>query len=634
MIVPVKIPKIWCAGCLLLVFSSALRGAAPSGPGDDPLKTLRPSHPRVMLLPEDVARIKKLIADGQPDAVKLHDRLRAAAAHMLKEKPVEYKLIGPRLLDKSRTALKRITTLALLYQLDGDRAFADRAIAEMLDVAAFADWHPPHFLDTAEMTAAVSLGYDWLYDALTPDQRKTLREAIRDKGLNAGLAAYHAKKPPVWTVAHHNWAQVCGGGLTLGALAIGDEEPVICSDILQRSFKTFVGGMEALGPDGGCPEGPGYWDYATQYSVYCIAGLDSALGTDWGLSGMPGFADTGMYRIETTGPTGMPFNYADGGEGPVGSSPQLFWMARRYNRPAYAAFQRSNIRTASNPFDLLWLDTRGTFPSPETPTDSVFRAIDVATFRGSPTDPNTTYIGFKGGNNRANHAHLDLGTFVLDALGKRWANDLGSDDYNLPGYFGPKRWAYYRLRTEGHNTLLIDGENQVTTAVAPLVAYASEPDRALAVADLTAGYAPRANRALRGIELLDRRRVVVQDEIDAAKPVEVVWNFHTRATIAIEGEKATLTQGTATMIAQILSPAGAKFEVISANPPPPQKQQPDVHNLIVRLPGKVTSARIVVVLIPVAEGEKDAGMNAPKVESLSEWIARAKPQAAKNAFSN
>ena len=24
----------------------------------------------------------------------------------------------------------------------------------------------------------------------------------------------------------------------------------------------------------------------------------------------------------------------------------------------------------------------------------------------------------------------------MDALGQRWARDLGSDDYNLPGYFG------------------------------------------------------------------------------------------------------------------------------------------------------------------------------------------------------
>src|SRR6185437_13853424 len=118
-------------------------------------------------------------------------------------------------------------------------------------------------------------------------------------------------------------------------------------------------------------------------------------------------------------------------------------------------------------------------------------------------DPNATFVGFKGGSNAANHAHLDLGSFVLDALGQRWAVDLGPDDYNLPGYFGNKRWTYYRLTTAGHNTLTIDGENQAPSARAPLLAYWSSPDRALAVADLTAAYGKHGTRATRGIELLD-----------------------------------------------------------------------------------------------------------------------------------
>ena len=40
-------------------------------------------------------------------------------------------------------------------------------------------------------------------------------------------------------------------------------------------------------------------------------------------------------------------------------------------------------------------------------------------------------------------------------------------------------------------------------------------------ADLTAAYAPRVRRALRGVALVDRRRVVVQDEVEAAGSVSV-----------------------------------------------------------------------------------------------------------------
>ena len=56
--------------------------------------------------------------------------------------------------------------------------------------------------------------------------------------------------------------------------------------------------MASFAPDGGWPEGPGYWDYATQYNVFYLAALETALGTDFGLDKTPGFADTGNFRIQ------------------------------------------------------------------------------------------------------------------------------------------------------------------------------------------------------------------------------------------------------------------------------------------------------------------------------------------------
>ena len=90
-----------------------------------------------------------------------------------------------------------------------------------------------------------------------------------------------------------------------------------------------------------------------------------------------------------------------------------------------------------------------------------------------------------------------------------WARD----DYNLPGYFGNKRWTYYRLATVGQNTLLIDGQNQDPKAAAPIVAFDSTPGGSHAVADLSAAYAKQASEGRRGIALVDRRQVLVQDEI-------------------------------------------------------------------------------------------------------------------------
>ena len=44
------------------------------------------------------------------------------------------------------------------------REYAAKAKENLLEVCAFKDWNPSHFLDTAEMSHAVGVGYDWLYE--------------------------------------------------------------------------------------------------------------------------------------------------------------------------------------------------------------------------------------------------------------------------------------------------------------------------------------------------------------------------------------------------------------------------------------------------------------------------------------
>jgi hypothetical protein len=83
--------------------------------------------------------------------------------------------------------------------------------------------------------------------------------------------------------------------------------------------------------------------------------------------------------------------------------------------------------------------------------------------------------GQNSGALHQNHNDLDVGDFVLDAMGQRWAGELGSGDYDSDGYFNgthqtDQRWTYYRKKTEGQNTLVIGGENQLITA-APSVKH-------------------------------------------------------------------------------------------------------------------------------------------------------------------
>ena len=596
---------------LALLFAASMLAASPAALPDEAtvLKTMRAERPRLIATAADAARLKQQIA-SDPRTAQFYADVKKQAEKFLKEKPVEYKIVGPRLLNESRKCLNHVFTFATVYRLEGDKRCRDRAIEEMLTAANFKDWNPSHFLDTAEMTNALAIGYDWLYSDLTPAQRKTIREAIVNKGLKEGEKVY--RKGSWWAKSRHNWNQVCNGGMTVGALSVADEEPALARYIVAAAVHSVPLAMAEFAPDGGWAEGPGYWSYATSYNCYMLAALDSALGTDFGLSKIPGFSLAGEFRIHLVGTSGLAFNFADGGDRPGGAW-QMYWFARKFNQPFYAWHEREAMKQTSAQA-LWWFDTKGELPR-DAALDRWFRGVDVVMLRGAWTN-RATYVGFKGGDNKVNHSHLELGDFVLDADGQRWAVDLGSDDYNLPAYFGNKRWTYYRLGTQGQNTLCIDGQNQQPKAVAPIVAFDSGPTKAFAVADLTAAYAGQVKRAQRGIALVDRQQVLVQDEIQDAAG-EVVWQMHTRAKVEIKGQQAFLAQQGEKLLATILSPADAKFATASANPPEPQKQNPDVTKLVIKLPKGKGSGTLAVLFTPGSA----AGAKPPQVVRLSEWKA-------------
>lgn len=609
--------RAWFLG--LIIFGVAVphgTAAIETPAADDVLKTLRKGHPRLMALDSDIARVKQLIA-GDPTARRYYEQLKQNGARMLSQSPVVHRLIGPRLLDQSRTCLNRVTTWALLYRLDGDKQFAERAKKELLAAADFADWNPSHFLDTAEMSHAFAIGYDWLYDYWTPEERARIRTALIEKGLKPSLKIYQGNG--WWAKSDYNWNQVCNGGMTIGALAIADDDPKLAGFIVSSALRSIQLAMKSYAPDGGWAEGPGYWSYATRYNCYFLAAVESALGTDYGLSKLPGFDKAGMFRIYSAGPIGASFNFADAGRR-VGGAAEMFWLARKFDQPIYAWHERQ--MGGRDPWDLLWYDPRGKGPiADDLPLDAYFKGVGAIFFRSAWEDQNAVYVGFKGGDNKANHSHCDLGTFVLDALGERWAEDLGGDDYNLPAYFGNKRWTYFRLRTESHNTLVINGENQDPRAAAPILAYSSTPQRAFAVADLSKGYAPAARSVRRGMALLERKFVLTEDEIEAANPVEAVWGMISPAKVEIKGAEAELRIGKANLAMRIVEPQGAVFKTMSATPPPPQRQNTGMTKLVVQLPEKITKTRIVVLMTPHAAGTEPAKW-AGTVEPLDRWIEK------------
>ncbi|MDH3584949.1 MAG: heparinase II/III-family protein, partial [Phycisphaerae bacterium] len=565
-----------------------------------------------------------------PQARTWHAALRKRADGLLDDPPSRYELPdGKRLLSVCRRVVERVYTLATVYRLDKRPEHLERVWAELEAAAAFRDWNPSHFLDTAEMTHAFAIAYDWLYHDWTDDQRRRIREAIVNKGLTPGRQCYRGKERFGWWVKSvHNWNQVCNGGMVMGALAVAERDgSPIAREVLSSALGSIRLAMAEYAPDGGYREGAAYWSYGTGYNVLMIAALESALGRDFGLSRFPGFAQTGFFPVYMTGPSGHVFNFADARDRPPGGLWSLHWLGRRFQQPAFSRFAAEHAGPVG--LDLLWH-----LPRPLTkrlaplPRIRVWKQVAAGSIRSSWTDPLATYVAFKGGSPRFNHAQADLGSFVLDALGQRWIADLGPDDYNLPGYFDRQksRWNYYRNRAEGHNTLVLNpgkGPDQHISAQAPIARLGSGDERPFGIVDLSSAYPGQARSVRRGFTLLEGRDVLVQDEIDAEAPVSSWWFVHTAASIRLadDGRGAMLSRGGRQLGVTLLSPARARFALREAAPfedsPRPEKQAANNHvrKLAIHLTD-VKQETIAVVFRPVREG---AELPAERIKPLDRW---------------
>ena len=232
---------------------------------------------------------------------------------------------------------------------------------------------------------------------------------------------------------------------------------------------------------------------------------------------------------------------------------------------------------------------------------------DLVIMRSSWTDKFATWIAVKSGTNSSPHSHLDLGSFELDAGGVRWAKDLGSDDYNLDGYWtmgvNGKRWSYYRLGSLSHNVPVLGNKNQYELAKASFSSTALNVSEPSATIDLSQAYRDYSSKSTRKISLVNNRKdVVIEDDFVIKSATEVAWGMTTDQSIEIlPSGKAILrnaTITTKTLEAEIISPAGAKFTIESAKKSAPEKLNTGTQRLMVRIANQIGNVKLQIKLSP------------------------------------
>jgi len=592
-----------------------------------------PAHPRILLLKGEEEFIRSSVTKD-PVWKKMHSAILSECDEILALPTLERIQIGRRLLSVSRECIRRVFYLSYAYRLTGDEKYFQKAEKEMLAISAFSDWNPTHFLDVAEMTMGMAIGYDWLNDKLSAESKQIILNAILKKGIEPSLDS----KYNGFLKATHNWNQVCNSGMAFGALAIADEYSDFARQIIDRALATISLPMEDYKPDGAYPEGYSYWGYGTSFNVMFLSAIEKAFSSDFGLSQIPGFLKTPAFREHMMGATGVCYNWGDCG--PTASlSPAMFWFAQKNNDPSLLWMEKSfldkedySIFTGDRllPAAIIW-GREISLDKVSKPASRVYVGqgpSPVALMRTSWSDPNGIYLGFKVGSASVNHAHMDIGSFIMESDGVRWASDFGMQDYESLESKGiqlfgrtqdAQRWTVFRLNNYVHNTLTVDGELQRVSGYAKIDQFSDKGDFPFAISDLSSVYENQLASARRGVGIVDESYVVVKDELTVLnKSAKIRWTMLTPAEVSIIGNNtAILTKDGKQLTLRVDSPAKVILKTWSTQPSTTYDAPNPGTTLVgfeIELPANA-KAEFAVKLIPWRAEKKANG----KIKPLNKW---------------
>lgn len=502
-------------------------------------------HPRITASKADFDRIRNdaSLNGWKQSVISDADAVLTANINVSGPDYIYYSTTSDVMLGVAHRVLDFMKKLGMAYQLTGDTGYSDKAYEIMTKAGEFPDWNPGHFLGTAEMTAAFAIGYDWMYDAFSDEQRSFIEGCILSHGLSEGKEAYDGtgdtENTGWWQMVNHNWNVVCNSGMIVGAVALADVCPDLCFEIIDTATTNLGYALRRFAPDGAWDEGYDYVEFILQTLSNAQSSVVNSFGTDFGIGAYPGMDSIGDFMIHMTGKNASN-NLHDAVCVPV-NTPELMWLAQVYDKPVYGAFRMKYIERnhlSPTPLDLIYYDSEYTRADAELNLDAHFGDMEYISHRSS-WDENALWLSAHGGNVTVNHGHADCGSFVFEALGERWAWDLGPDTYTASGYFDENsRYLFYRARAEGHNVIVIDPDTSAgqeldgTGIVTRFDVTGTEPCTEM---NLTSAYDTKADSVVRTFRLTDNRsNAVVEDYIKLkSSSNSVYWFMHTTADIII-----------------------------------------------------------------------------------------------------
>ncbi len=596
--------------CIGLAALSGCEESAPAPPVVEPVGNVdyaameEMGHPRLLMTSDDFVDLKNKVTnerDGNKALYEMHKVVLHHADVCLKSNDViQYKLdaSNKRLLSQCSKALKRLFCCSYAYRLTGSKQYFNKVVADLNTVCSFKDWNAQkHFLDVGEMALGVAIAYDWLYSVLPEETKTMVRTALKTFALAPSVGHNFHKRL-------NNWNQVCNCGVVAAAIAMYESERLLCANVINSALEDNGVAIEAMyAPDGNYPEGYNYWGYGTGFQVLMLQALQTVFGFTAGLAEVEGFQETAEYMLFMAGPVGKDFPYADGGGTRESSKAAMWWFAAQKKDPSmlineWRMLEQGRYKSGDDARILPMVpcmikDAGFNDISAAKPSKEIWYGngeVPVAMIHtGWDFDENDFYVGIKGGAAKHSHGHMDAGSFVFDSQGVRWSDDLYRPAYAtvenaLSGVGGnfwsmtqeSLRWDIFRMNNLSHSTVSFENSDgsvgkkvhstdHNVAGTAYIEKVYEDRNEYGATLNMTAPLQDQVAEAKRTIRLVDRKDLVITDEITAKSSMDakMQWRMTTPASVTVKDDVEILAQNDKTLYLKASNDASLqiKYEV-------------------------------------------------------------------------
>jgi hypothetical protein len=542
-----------------------------------PLESLKNQHPRIFLNTKKISEVRLAIAKDSlakkhfESLVRWFDQKMAMGTVPVYVEPktdyweaLEF-----------RTPAEELVGMAFLYRITEDSKYLAAAKKWLAILCQFPKWgkydkrgYTINDLGGSTMQYALALAYDWLYQDLTSEERKLIRESL-EKKTDEVYGYVETKKEAFWAsvpMHNHNW--INSGGVLMAGLALYGETPQANEWIrfavsqYQKAFETYF-----KTGDGASHEGFAYWDYGTKkftvmaQAVKELCGIDFFAQNQWmentiqfGIySALPTEYWTSREVKKTLNGIALEFKVPDQNGLTFGDGPRRTWgtatsymlyLACRYQNGAARWYAEKASASSTEALEDQWLEVLWDDPSvkavpPATlPTWHHFENLglvvsrsswagneNVAAFKCGPPGGHTA-IDIYSEHPGTGHSAPDAGSLQLFAYG----------DFLLVGPGYAEKWTKYQ------NSLLINGQGQIdegkpfywantffSNKLHPRIDFVKSTSSGVEVcANVQAAYAKESGLTKFRRTLISRQPNVwiIIDDLEASQPSSFEIYFH------------------------------------------------------------------------------------------------------------